>query len=87
MARDTHGNLAGGGVDAVLETLVVRGPVDKVPDVQAEDARIGVDRRPGGGDVAALGDDVGRRRGREGDALGQAGQGGQGEGFLERRHY
>lgn len=86
VARDPHGDLPGRSIDAVLKALVVRGPGDKVPDVQAEDAGVGVHRRPGGGDVAALGDDIGRRRRREGDPMGQTGQGGQGESSLEGRH-
>lgn len=88
MAGDPDGELPGTGVDAISETLVVWGPGRKVPDVQGEDLRVGIDRGPLGGDLAALGDDVGRGRRGEGDALdegGDDGGGSQGNG-LERRH-
>lgn len=87
MAGDPHSDLPGRSVNAILKTLVVRGPFDKVPDVQAEDAGVGIHRGPGSSDLAALGDHVGGRRGREGDSLGQASHGGcQGEGLLHGRH-
>lgn len=46
VARDADGGLAGGRVDAKGDGGVVRGPVDKVDQVDAEGLRVGIDRRP-----------------------------------------
>lgn len=88
VARDANSELPSAGVDTIRQTLVVRGPRREVPDVQGEDLRVGVDGSPLGGDLAALGDDVGRGWGGEGDALDKSrdqGGGRQGK-SLERRH-
>lgn len=88
MARDPNGDLPGRGIHSVGKGLVVRGPVDKVPNVQAENAGIGVDGRPSGGNVTALGDHVGGGWRGEVDTLherGQeTGQGGQGQGLVSK---
>lgn len=46
IAGDLDGSLAGGGVDAEGDRGVVRGPVDKVDQVDAEVLRVGIDRGP-----------------------------------------
>lgn len=88
MAGDPNGNLAGRGIHTVGKGLVVRGPGDKVPNVQAENAWIGIDGGPSSSNVTTLGNHIGgcwrgkvntlHERGQE------SSQGGEGQGLVSK---
>lgn len=78
VAGDAHGSLAGAGLEVEVQLLVVRGPVDKVDQVHAEGAGVGVDARPGQVEGRALGE--GRVGGRVGELDGGGEVRAEGEG-------